>query len=104
MARITLDSRYKSANIKIDENGTKYIDQFGDIQFEIGDFDDNVEHEVVDLDTVFSIASQFLGSQRYYWAVCRANGILNPFLKLKPGVKLLLPSIQRFQSDILGAV
>ncbi|MEE8150650.1 MAG: hypothetical protein V3T43_02900 [Nitrosomonadaceae bacterium] len=102
MAIITLDSRYKTADIKVDENGVKFIDQFGDIQFEIGDFDDNVEHEVVDKDTVFTVASQFLGSQRYYWAVCRANNILNPFKGLVPGTKLKLPSLQRFRSDILG--
>lgn len=102
MADIRLDSRYSTANIKTDENGVEYLDWFGDIQFEVSEFDDNVEHIVQPEDTVYSIASNFLGAQRYFWAICRANVIFNPFQKLVPGRKLIIPSEKTFRTVILG--
>jgi hypothetical protein len=101
MATITLDSRYSRADIKLDENGVKYIDWFGDIKFDISGFDDNIQYEVKPADTVFSIASDHYGSQRYYWVVCRANVIFNPFKKLVAGTKYILPSEKTFRTKIL---
>jgi len=102
MARILLDSRYATADIKIDENGVKYLDWFGDRKFEVSDFTDNVEHVVSSGDTVYSIASRYLEQQRHYWVICRANQIFNPLKKLVPGQKLLIPSIKSFRSRIIG--
>ena len=102
MAKITLDSRYNKADIKVDENGTKFIDWFGDLKFDPEDFDDNIQYQVKPNDTVFTIASEHYGSQRYYWAVCRANVIFNPFKKLVPGTKLILISNKTFRSAVLG--
>lgn len=102
MAKITLDSRYTKADIKIDQNGTKFIDWFGDLKFDVEDFDENIQYQVKPNDTVFTIASQYYGSQRYYWAVCRANLIFNPFKKLVAGTKIILISNNDFNSTVLG--
>lgn len=101
MARIKLDSRYSEADIKIDENGVQYIDWFGDKKFDVSEFDDNVQYQIKPQDTVFSIASEFYGGQRYYWVVCRANVIFNPFQKLIAGQKLIIPSDRAFRTRIL---
>lgn len=101
MAKITLDSRYSRADIKIDENNTRYIDWFGDIKFDVSSFEDNVEHIVRQGDSVFSVASEYYGSQRYYWVVCRSNVIFNPFKKLIAGESLILPSAKTFNTEIL---
>ena len=87
-----------------DENDVEFVDWFGDIKFNVENFTDNIEYEVQPEDTVFSLASRYYGSQRYYWVVCRANVIFNPFEKLTPGVKLILPSDRTFRTIILGEV
>ncbi len=102
MARIRVDSRYAPADILIDENGVKFLDWQKDIKFDVSLFDDNVQHTVLPEDTVFSVSSRYLQSQRYYWVVCRANVILNPFEKLVPGSKLIVPSIRNLRTKILG--
>lgn len=104
MADIKVDSRYSVAEIPRDENGTEFVDWFGDIKFDVSDYEDNFEYEIQPVDTVFSIAERFYGDQKFYWVVCRANVILNPFLKLRSGVKIVLPSEKTFRSDILGQI
>lgn len=102
MAEISLDSRYSKAKIVRDENGVEFLDWFEDIQFDVSQFDDNVEYQIQSADTVFTIASMFYGLQKYYWVVCRANEIFNPFEKLTAGRRILLPSERAFRQAILG--
>lgn len=102
MADILIDSRYSRAKLKTDEDGVLYVDWFGDIKFDVADFEDNLEYQVLPEDTVFSIADRFYGEQKYYWVVCRANTIFNPFKKLVPGRKLILPSEKTFLTEIIG--
>jgi len=104
MADIRTDSRYAQARILRDENNIEYIDWFEDIKFDLADFEDNFEYRVKAGDTVFSIADQFYDEQKYYWVVCRANVIFNPFLQLVPGTKFVLPSERTFLTTIIGEI
>lgn len=102
MANTRLDSRYSRAIIRKDSDNVEFVDWFGDLKFDVSAFEDNIQYDVRPEDTVFSIASEIYGQQKYYWVVCRANDIFNPFKKLTAGQKLVLPSDGTFRTRILG--
>lgn len=101
MAKVALDSRYATASILTTEAGVRYLDWFGDRKFELADFADNVAYKVREGDSVFSVASYLYGKQRYYWVVCRANLIFDPFERLAAGRILSLPSAATFAAKII---
>lgn len=71
-------------------------------------FDDNTVHLVKDGESIFSIAGHhFIGQDRaagLWWIIAdfQPEPIIDPTIQLIAGTQLILPSIQKVQSEILG--
>lgn len=51
-------------------------------------------------DTLDSLALEFYNNPTLYWIICSFNRIQDPFIELKEGQKLKIPSISNIEFDI----
>lgn len=65
---------------------------------------DGVTHFVSSMDVGFldRVACRHYGSgfEMAWWALCRANGVIDPETDTYPGMKLYVPDVSRFLSYI----
>lgn len=59
-------------------------------------------HTVEYGDTLDSIALKYYNNPTYYWILCSFNHIQDPYVSLKPGTTLKIPSMSNIQYDFEG--
>ena len=53
--------------------------------------DDKV-HTLLEDETLHSLSFRYYGDSGRWYVIAEANGIMNPFKELKPGMKLIIPA------------
>ena len=59
-------------------------------------------HTVVQGDTLDNLALYYYNNPTYYWVICSFNHITNPYMKLKEGQKLKIPTLSMIKYDLRG--
>lgn len=57
-------------------------------------------HTVQVNDTLDSLALKYYNNPTYYWIICSFNHIQDPFITLKEGTQLKIPSLSNIEFDI----
>ena len=101
-------SRFKFADIAEDSDGNAYLEDREPITYI--DRPDNVLHIVNEGDTLDSLAQRYYwyiddDAAQFWWAIAeyQPDPIINPFVPLKPGRLIVLPSPQHLSSEILAS-
>ena len=61
-----------------------------------------IVHTVVQGDTLDNLALYYYNNPTYFWILCSFNRIRNPYIKLKIGQQLKIPSLSNITFDIQG--
>lgn len=92
-------SRYTRSKVIQESNGEMYLTIAKSI--DPTEFDDNRLHEVRPGENLWNLAHKHLGASKFWWVIADMNDIINPFIKLESGEKLIIPSLQTLHEEII---
>lgn len=106
MATLWTLSAYQLCRERYDSSGRLYMTEYEPYTYE--SLPDNIEHTVVDGDTWDSIAHKYwapifqAGALWRYVADFQPESVTDPFIKLKPGQVVIVPSRNTLYTKILN--
>ncbi len=100
-------SRYQGCKAVTDEEGRLYLTDREPYRYR--ELPDNRVHTVVEGDTLFTLAGRYFAplprACGYWWVIAdfQPDPIHDPTLKIRPGVRLVIPSVRQLSEIVMGA-